>query len=163
MSFRYNPVSAEQADESRSYPLLKEGEYKFYVSKAEFGTSKSGNARIEVTLLIHHEGKEYKVFDYLIASESMEWKTRHFCDTCGLLDRYEAGSFNEHLAEKKTGRAYISLEPERPKTDGSGGVWKANNKVDDYVKVGGSSKPTNFKPSQLSQPPNDFINDDVPF
>lgn len=164
MSFRYNPITAEQAEESRSYPLLKAGEYKFVVSKAEFKTSKALNPMIELTLLIHVDGQEYKVFDYLIASETMEWKTRHFCDACGLLDFYQQGQFNEKTAHRKIGYAYIGLEEERPKNDGSGGVWKAKNKVEDYVKQGESKlKGSLTRSIQPDKSENDFNDSDIPF
>lgn len=145
MSFSYNILSHDVASAPRGFPLLPEGGYSFYVDEAKFSYSKNGNPMITIKLVIDHEGKEFFVFDYLLATEGMGWKVRKFCEAVDLTDAYEAGAFNEHLCVNRRGKVLIGINPERPKNDGSGQMYKAKNEVLDYLERDAILAPSNYR------------------
>lgn len=172
MSFSYNPMSKDEAEKSRQFPLLEPGIYNFQVLKAEYRLSnpkfdKKGeplprNPMIELILLIwDNNGKEFNVYDYLINSEKMEWKTRHFCDSVGLEKEYEAKQFNEHLCEGRSGKASIIIQAGQKKPNSSE-FYKDKNSVEDYLLLSENLE-TNKSPSaeDSGKPFDDDI--DIPF
>ena len=79
MTFTYEPITAEQVEKERQYPLLDPGIYNFQVIESTFKTSSTGNPMIVLKLMIWDKnGKEFIVFDYLVGTNGMAWKTRHF-------------------------------------------------------------------------------------
>jgi len=102
MSFNYEVLDEEQAQKAREFQLLPDGIYDFAVTESKLKYSKSGNAMIELKIRIIHEGQEYNVFDNLIATRNMVWKTKHFCETTGLQKEYLAGQFNESLCPQRS-------------------------------------------------------------
>lgn len=160
MSFSYTIVSHEEANQPK-FALLDEGDYAFVVDEAKFSYSQSGNPMITVKLVINHNEREHYIYDYLISTEKTAWKIRKFCEAVGLTEAYEAGSFNENLCPQKRGRAYIGVEPERPRNDGSGQTYKARNSVIDYI-----DKNLMLQAAQQVQQqnmPETQFDDDVPF
>lgn len=133
MSFTYPKLSEEEAQKAREFPLLPDGIYDFEVTEARYKMSQSGNPMIELKVKIKHNGQDFNVFDNLIGTPNMTWKTRHFCASTGLLAEFEAETFNERMAIHKRGICQIGNVGERPKNDGSGKSWKAKNEVEDYL------------------------------
>jgi hypothetical protein len=179
MSFNYDVQTEEEAQKAREFQLLPDGVYDFAVTEAKFQWSQSGNPMIALKLRIIHEGEEYNVFDNLIGTKNMGWKTKHFCETTGLEKEYLAGQFSEHCCPQRRGTCSIGNVAARPKNDGTGGMWKAKNEVTDYLspdKISGAqaaatakaSASTNaFAPPAAKLPPapesEPFLNDDIPF
>lgn len=159
MSFSYNPMTEEEAEKERQFPMLEPGTYNFEVMKSEFKMSNTGqyrnpnkpsNPMIKLQLLVWgSDGKEYTVFDFLVGSKNMEWKTRHFCRAVGLLKEYEAKTFNESICEGKSGKVSIIQQKGQPKE--GGGFYQDKNAVEDYI---------SDESTKTTKP--DF-DDDVPF
>jgi hypothetical protein len=133
MGFTYPKLTEEEAEKARQFELLPDGIYDFEVVEAKPKMSKAGNSMLEMKIKIRHDGKEHNVFDNLIGTENMTWKTIHFCRTTGLVAQYEADALDERVVLHKRGMCEICSKPERPKNDGSGEVWKAKNEVVDYL------------------------------
>src|SRR5574343_548988 len=113
-------------DEIVSATLLEAGEYPFEVLAASEEISKAGNEMIRIKLAVFGpDSKQAHVYDYLM--EKMAFKLRHFCETTGLLARYEAGTLSELDCEGKTGMVKLSIEA-------GNGTYNAKNVVKDYVK-----------------------------
>ncbi len=178
MSFQYDVMSEEQAQKAREFPLLPDGIYDFAVIESKFKFSQNGNPMIELKLRIIHEGQEFNVFDNLIATKMMTWKTKHFCETTGLEKEYLAGKFNEHLCGGKRGTCAISSVGARPKNngklnpDGTPETWKAKNEIQDYLSSAALLKVSTENPfapppaKAQSLPPIDsepFTDDQIPF
>ncbi len=172
MSFNYNPVDEQQALKDREFALLPDGIYDFAVTEAKFKYSSNQNPMIELKLRIIHDGQEFNVFDNLIATKMMMWKVKHFCDTTGLQVEYAAGQFNERLCGNKRGTCAIKSVPARPKNDGSGGMYKAKNEVEDYLSSEALNKaaaanpfaPPPAKAAAPAAPESEpFIDSDIPF
>ena len=176
MSFSYEPIATEEeVQKAREFPLLPDGVYDFAVMESKFKWSSSGNPMIELKLRIVHEGEEFNVFDNLIGTKNMAWKTKHFCDTTGLSKEYLAGTFTEHLCPQRRGTCSIANVAARPKNDGTSAMWKAKNEVSDYLsadkiagataKAANSANPFAAPATKLPTPPESepFLNDDIPF
>lgn len=133
MSFQYNVVSEEEAQKAREFPLLPDGTYDFYTMESKFQQSSTGNPMIALKVKIMHDGKDFNVFDNLIGIASMDWKTKHYCETTGLQQNYIDKTFDEKVAAGRKGKCIISTQPAKPKNDGSGTFYKAKNVIDDYV------------------------------
>lgn len=78
-----------------------------------------------------NDGKEHFVYDNLVGSKNMEWKTRRFCECVGLLKEYESKTFNENLCEGRSGKVQIIQQKGQPKE--GGGFHKDKNAVEDYI------------------------------
>lgn len=106
--------------------LLEEGVYSFEVLAASETISKTGNEMIKIKLAAFGpNGQQAHIYDYLL--EKLAFKLRHFCETTGLLAKYEAGTLSELDCEGKTGLVKIKIEP-------ANGGYSAKNVVHDYVK-----------------------------
>jgi hypothetical protein len=142
--------TARTEEEINAINLLEPGECDFEVAKAVSKKSKaSGNPMIELTLKVWDiKGKEKTIFDYLINIPSMEYKIKHFCDSVGLDEDYQAGSLSAVKCEGKFGKLKLTIAKDKS------GQYPDKNAVQDYVKS--VSKKTNG----TEQPPFD---DDIPF
>jgi hypothetical protein len=128
MSFTF-PVLSD--DEIQSMNLVPEGQYNFEVVKATDKVSKQGNAMLELQLKIwDSSGKERIVFDYLVGIPAMVYKIKNFCQTTGLTEKYNMGSFSAHDCLNKRGTAYIVVQKGSMKIDG--GFYPDKNSVKDY-------------------------------
>ena len=120
-------------DEIVSATLLEAGEYPFEVLAASEEISKAGNEMIRIQLAVFGpDSKQAHVYDYLM--EKMAFKLRHFCETTGLLAKYEAGTLSELDCEGKAGFVKIKIDP-------ANGSYSAKNSVQDYVKPAAASAP----------------------
>lgn len=117
---RFTPKTQEELDFEN---LLPKGEYDFEVVKAEDAVSKKGNEMIKVNLKVFHgEGFQF-VTDYLM--EAMAYKLRHFFETIGMIDAYNAGSVQAADLVGACGKVRIDIEP-------ASGEYAAKNTVKDY-------------------------------
>lgn len=160
MSFSYQPLTEQEAMKERnSFLLLDDGIYEFTVAKATAKESKSGNPMIELALTVWDNlGKEHFVYDYLVGTNNMVWKVRHFCDSIGLTKEFEDGKFNEILAQGKSGKAQIGFQKGKQKEDGT--TYRDKNIVEDYISKDGTSIETPVKKESKSTT---LIDDDIPF
>lgn len=144
---KVTPISeAEAADAG----LWKRGLYDFEVLEAKERVSKNGNDMIEVNLKLYDtEGRSFRLFDYLVSSEGMAFKVRHFSSSIGLLAQYEAGELAAHDCTGKAGRCQVGIQKAK---DG----YPAKNIVTDYLPqiVG--------QPLIASKAPED-MDDEIPF
>ncbi len=111
--------------------LLPRGDYDFEVTEAIEKTSKSGNPMIQVRLKVFHEDSFRFVTDYLM--EKMAFKLRHFAESVGLLDEYNAGNFNASDLVGASGVVKLEIEPAK-------GDFSAKNAAKDYAVRGGSKR-----------------------
>lgn len=126
--------------------LLEPGIYPFQVSSATNETSKSGNEMIKLVLNIwDKDGHLHLIFDYLL--EAMGYKLRHFCETTGLIDKYEHGEINVDDCMNKQG--YVELCIQEGSIKDNGARYPSRNSVKDYAKKSESKK--------------DDLDDDIPF
>lgn len=132
MSFSFNPLSDEQIIALSNQNLLPDGDYDFEVVNAVSSYSDAGNAMIKVTLSVKC-GKEARIItDYLVASEKMMFKLKHFCESIGLENEYKSGNFLVSGCITRVGRAKIVLEKGKPRKDGDG-FYQDKNAVKDYI------------------------------
>lgn len=121
---RFEPKTQKQIDEES---LLPAGTFVFLVASAEDKLSKAGNDMAEVKIKIEDEsGRTFTVIDYLVATDGMAYKLRHFAETTGLLSEYEKGEMEAIIMEGRTGQCKIAVEPAK-------GTYRAKNVVTDYV------------------------------
>lgn len=146
MSFSFQPKSEEEV-----LNLLKAGEYAFQVKHAENAVSKKGNQMIKLIISIWDDnGREREITDYLM--EAIAYKLRHFCDTVGLEDKYQAGQFDAADCVNRSGKCKIRIE----ESDG----YPPKNAVQDYVKSDKSDQTTAQAPQEVDD---DFDTSDIPF
>lgn len=126
-------ITPKTEEEIKSAFCLPEGEYPFEISAAEDTVSKSGNDMIKMTVRVFKaDGNFNLVTDYLLAS--MEYKLRHACEACGVLDKYETGVLNGADFIGKEGVLKLSIR----KSDQYGD----QNQIKDYVvQKDGDKKP----------------------
>lgn len=156
--FSYTPVSREEAEKESQFPLMEPGIYNFTTVSATFEISKPkldkktgetipGNPMIKLQHVVWDgEGKEHTVYDYLISTKKMAWKTIQYCDAVGLSKVYDEGKFNEHSCQGKSGKVSIIIQAGQAKE--GGGFYKDKNSVEFYVK---------------DESPEQPFNDDLPF
>ncbi len=106
--------------------LAPKGDYDFQVLEAQDTVSKTGNAMIKINIgIFRGEAMSNRVFDYLVPS--MEAKLRHFCDTCGILAAYEAGTLSAEDCKGRSGRVRLIIEEDET------GKYDPKNVVKDYI------------------------------
>lgn len=161
MSYSY-PVMSEEEVQNERYSLLEDGVYNFTVTKATGKMSKpkpgkESNPMIELQITVWDgQGREHYIYDYLVGSRNMAWKTKHFCDSVGLSKEYSGGDFNEFMAERKSGKAQIGFQAGKPKE--GGGMYKDKNVIEDYVMTDSGAKK-----APLAKDQDNEFSDDVPF
>lgn len=169
MSFRYEPLTEEEAEKARQFPLLEPGIYNFEVVKSEFQMSNTGkyknpqkpsNPMIKLEMIVwDSSGKEFIVYDYLVGTKNMEWKTRNFCKSVGLFDQYENKKFNEDLCIGRSGKASIVVQPGQKKVIQPGQdkkevtYYKDKNGIEDYI----------FDEKEEKNKEDESFDDNIPF
>lgn len=124
---QFTPKTEEEVTgDSADFQPFPKGAYDFQVESAAEKTSKSGNPMIELVLTVWVGGVERKVWDYLVGTESSQWKLRHFCYATGLHDRYESGELGAADCVDVSGRADFTVKP-------ATASYPAKNSVKDYV------------------------------
>ena len=107
--------------------LLKDGEAQYIVVGAKVSTSQSGNEMLTLDLkVMDSTGKEKEIKDFLVESESMRWKIKNFCYSCGLENQYDHGRITINDLKERTGKLIIKTTP-------ATGKYRAKSSVDRYI------------------------------
>ena len=156
---RFEPKSEDQL---KAETMLPDGDYDFQVMEAQDAVSKQGNDMIKVKLRVFTSNGERHLYDYLMPS--MGFKLRHFCESTGLLSRYDAGTLEAGHCLRREGIASIEQEA------GKNG-YPPKNRVADYVVKQKDIKRAPAMPAPVAAPvapatpasSNLPAEDDVPF
>ncbi len=150
----FKPRSEEEV---KAAMLAPKGDYDFQVLEAEDTVSKSGNAMIKINIgIFRGEAMSNRVFDYLMPA--MEAKLRHFCDTCGILAAYEAGTLSAEDCKGRSGRVKLIIEEDET------GKYDPKNVVKDYICRGAKPLAGAVAPvTQATNVPELKDDSDVPF
>ena len=152
--FSFTPKTDQEIAAMQNRGLLAEGVYKFIVTEAKPMISQSGNSMIQLRLAIKGvDNIDRNVFDFLVSSEEMIFKIKHFCEAVGLESAYAAGAFNAQDCMGKGGNAKIVVQKGKLRADGSG-FYPDKNGVRDYIKS--YAQPTVGSGAEM-------FNDDLPF
>lgn len=163
MSYKINPKTEEELN---LFGLLPDGTYDFEVYKSEKNVSASGNDMAKLYLKVWTPDGSVKILnDFLVFSDSNYCirKIRHFCETTGILQEFEAGEIRDdfsglngrvHLVTKKG--TLIPTDKLNGKPHGS--LYPDKMEVKDYVT---DKKEMGMKP--LPEVLRDEFNDDIPF
>lgn len=122
MVMQFKPKTEKEIEEEMVFPA---GEYDFDVLMAEDTTSSKGNDMVKVKLRIYVGSQVHYINDYLLPA--MSAKLRHFCDTTGLLSKYETGRLEAADCSGRAGRVKIAVESAKA-------PYPAKNVVKDYIK-----------------------------
>jgi hypothetical protein len=158
---------AKTEEELKAELVMPEGEYDFEVIEAADTVSKKGNDMITVKLKVFAPDGGFRlVTDYLM--EKMAFKLRHFCETTGMIDRYDAGDLMARHCEGRTGRVLIQVEPEQrgKDRDGNDKTFPPKNSVGDYAKPAAGSGEASGKYRKANVAgvaASDMAEDEVPF
>lgn len=169
---RYTPYTEAQI---QSMNVLEEGTYKFQVGEVilndKFGSplqDKNGNDLAKLKLLVKdNEGRDRIVYTFLSGDGNFAYKLRHFCQTLGMIEDYENGTFNIMRTLNKFGTANVIVKKGTTKPDGSGDVWPDRNEIKDFVITNTNlynafQSPT-YMPAQQAENPLNKLDDDIPF
>jgi hypothetical protein len=129
MSFSFTPLSDDQINAQSESFLLPEGDYPFEVKEAAHQYSANGNAMIKLRIKVN---EDRHLFDYLVATEKMMFKLKHFCESVGMSEEYKKGNFLVNGCIGRMGKVRIGIEKGKAKADGSG-FYSPKNTVKDYV------------------------------
>ena|SRR3990167_11418775 len=121
MVMEFKPKTEKEIAEEM---IFSAGEYDFDVLTAEDTTSSKGNAMIKIKLGVYVGSQIRRIDDYLVPA--MSAKLRHFCDTTGLLSKYESGTLEAADCFGRAGRVKIAVEPAKD-------AYPAKNVVKDYI------------------------------
>ena len=104
----HHPVITE---EEMTPKMLEVGNAHFLVREADETFSKSGNPMVKLTLHVTDKKKnEGIVFDYLVGTENMAFKIKHFWESLGNPDQYATGDSPVDLMIAKTGTCRLKLD-----------------------------------------------------
>lgn len=146
-----------QKIQEESYKLLQPGIYSFKVIEASEGVSKtSGNPMLTLSLGIWDEaGEAYTVKDYLVVTDKMIYKFKHFWASVGQPEMY-GQPIEAWQLEGLEGKLKTRLEEQEvERKDGLGKQKMKFIRVEDYVK-------SNIKSRSLESV-DDLAEDDIPF
>lgn len=143
----YKPLTSKQADDMAKPPLIEDGTYEFEL--LEFNHSDKDNKKLadsygqpmtKICVKVWDiAGRERKVYTNLFWGEEnkMSYRTRHFAESINMVSLYESGQmldrFNQCLGRK--GYCDIYIQKERPKNDGTNGVWPTKNDIKDFKPI----------------------------
>lgn len=151
MSLSFQPQSEEEV-----LNLSPAGIYDFTVINAVDSISKkSGNPMITLTVSIFDiTGKEKTITDFILAAFMK--KIRHFCETTGLMDKFNLGSLSASDCINKTGKLNLIVEEYN---------GRLKNSVEDYIKNVGDFPQNNVYKTLSKAPEAEIVpfDDDVPF
>lgn len=123
MPLQFKPKNEEELMQGT---LLESGQYEFEVIEALEKISSKGNQMIHLKIKILNDGKQHIIYDYLVATDNMMFKIKHFCETASLRDKYAKGSLSCSDCLGKKGLADIDLQEAE-------GTYSAKNFVVDYI------------------------------
>lgn len=151
MALKFEPKSEKELREAN---LAPEGDYDFEVLGATDEISKrSGNPMIKVKIgLYSGEAIRHHVYDYLLTN--MGHKLRHFCDSTGLLSKYESGELSAEDCKGRAGKCRVKIKED------ANGQYPDKNEIDDYIIRPAKPMATVAAKAEQQPPPE---SDDVPF
>lgn len=156
----YKALSEEDVMKAR-FNLLEDGEYDAVVKVATRSTSRSGNVMADMSLAVFDKaGNSHDIRDFLVFTEKMLWKVKHFCDSSGQEKLYLDEKFtpedasNQHVRVKVRTQAGNEIPFEKLNGKPVGSKYPDKNVIDDYL-VG--------KSNVIGKPEDEFINDSIPF
>ena len=104
--------------------LIAAGQYAASVKTAKEKVSKQGNEMIELILTVYGpNGSQVDVFDYLLSTDAMQFKVKHFCESAGL--DYERGELQATDCENKSVKVNLEIKKQEGYAD--------KNNVKDYL------------------------------
>jgi len=143
---KVSPISAAEAI---APGILKRGGYDFEVETAIEKTSKANNEMIELMLKVYDtDGKYRMIRDWLVETEGMAYKTRHFAEAVNMLTQYNNGELKGADLIGKTGRCQVGIRKDKT------GAFPDENNIQDYLPAGAKS---------LVSSVIDDMDDDIPF
>ena len=152
--FSFQPKTDDEIAAIQNQGLLEEGIYPFIVRNVEQVVSHAGNPMLKISLgILESKGSTRNITDYLLATDRMIFKLKHFCDAIGFEGEYAKGSFDPSLCLNRTGSARIGVQKGNQNEDGSG-YYPDKNTIKDYIKC---EKPLEKVAIDLD------LNDNVPF
>ncbi len=163
---RVTPVTKEDADKGGGVEPFRAGDYDFIIHMAEERLSKAGNEMLALTLHVFNRDNEKRtVFDYILSTESAQWKARHLMESIGLAKRYDQGIIEPREIEGKPGRCKLRFE--------QAGDYPAKNSVVDYLGAKPADVAISYGPASTASRPRQpepaqaaggrIIEDDIPF
>jgi hypothetical protein len=128
MRVSWNVLSDEQI--LAQHKTLEPGEYDFQVSAANFKISKTnGNEMIELVLKVWDKnGMEHTLYDYLLFSEKMAFKLKHFWESVGKPENYTFGGCDVNDMDNLCGKLKTILQKSQDNS-------RMNARVADYVSM----------------------------
>lgn len=153
--FSFNPKSDEEINAIQNRHLLPDGIYPFIVKEIEEYISSKGNPMLKVRLgvLDNENGEERNILDYLLSTDQMIFKLKHFCEAIGLGKEYLAGKLDLEKCLNRSGECVINIQKGTAREDNT--LYPDKNSVRDYI--------VNDLPQEKPVDKNDFINDDIKF
>lgn len=157
--------------ELKEMALIADGKYQFEVMEVhdtdKYNTplvDRSGNAMSKLKLKIwDNNGRERFVYTNLFADGKMVFRTRHYADSIGAIDLYEAEKFDTAETLGATGWCEVITRKGNPKNDGSGELWPDSNDVKDFIKMSDQVKLGNKGLPPVHNAAEAPFNDDLPF
>lgn len=156
----YRALNEEEVMKAR-FNLLEDGEYDAVVKVATRRTSQSGNIMADMTLAVFDKlGNSHEVRDFLVFTEKMLWKIKHFCDSSGQSEIYLQELFEPEMAEQQHVRVKVARQVgneipfEKLQGKPVGSKYPDKNVIDDYIPGKGAS---------IGKPADEFISDNIPF
>lgn len=96
--------------------LLPKGWYDFEVMDAQDKVSRAGNEMIAVKLRVFDpNGGEKHVYDYLM--EAVPEKLFDFCESVGLIDKYQAGTLTAEDCVNRAAKVKIAIDDKNENYD----------------------------------------------
>jgi hypothetical protein len=113
----------------------------FEVLEAEDTTSRNGDDMVKMKIKVfNEEGGSRTVYEYLLGTDSMQWKVRAFCAATGLLEQYETGELEAVEMEGRTGKAKLVIQKDKS------GSYPDKNAIGAYIAQ--AEKPKAAAPSR---------------
>jgi len=168
----YTPLSKEQAKDMSKPPLIDDGIYPCelieFTNHDKHGNKmcdKNRDPMTRIKLKIwDNAGKERTISTNIFwgSNNRMSYRTRHMADSFKVTELYESGQMYDQLNQclHKQGYCEIYTQPERPKNDGTGGVWEEKNDVRDFLEEVNAPA---TKPAAAAPGVEPGFDDDVPF
>ncbi len=142
--FSFSPKTDAEIKALQNEGLLPEGVYRFTVKGVEQTVSKTDNSMLKLRLAVYEEkGSSRTIVDYLVATDKMMFKLKHFCEAIGLEDKYAKGTFNPQDCVDRQGLALVSIQKGSAKPDGTGN-YPDKNQIKDYVPANEKAAPAKF-------------------
>lgn len=122
---KFTPVQNENdKDEVYADEVFDVGEYEFKVVSAQDSKSKAGNEMIRLGVAVFDNGRQIKIYDYLL--EAMKFKLKHFCEAARLEKQYATGTLTSQMCIGKSGRLKLTIQVDKY------GKYPDKNIVEDY-------------------------------